>query len=143
MGHRPQPGEPLKKLYRLRWLWLTLWLIGMLFPLGAMRQVSYQWQAVIDSSFSGEWRHITMHILLFAGLVLLLFAMFHLPWSRRGWLEAAVAVLIVGAVQEIIQAITGASAATWSGAIFDLVIDLIGGALGVGVWGVGLLIRKK
>ena len=139
MGHRPQPGEPLKKLLRLRWVWLLLWLVGMLFPLGAMRRVSYAWQAAIDNSFSGEWRHILMHILLFAGLIILLYALFNWSWSWKGWLAAGLVVLAVGSVQELIQALTGASAATWSGAIFDLGIDLIGGISGVGVW---RMIRK-
>jgi hypothetical protein len=108
----------------------------MLFPLGAMRSVSRRWQILIDDVFAGEWRHIALHLFIFAGLVFLLFALFHLPWNRTGWLTAALTILVVGTLQELLQALTGASSATWSGAFFDLGIDLIGGGLGGLFWAV-------
>lgn len=129
----------MKKTPWSRWFWLFVWLAAILFPLAAMRDVSFWWMSTIDLLFAGELRHIVFHIFLFGGLVLLLFALFELPWCRRGWLIAGLAVLAVGALQEIIQALTGASAATWSGALFDLVIDLGGGVIGVGIWG---LVRR-
>jgi hypothetical protein len=105
--------------------------------------VSPRWQAVIDRLFAGEVRHIVLHLLLFGGLTFMLFALFHLSWRRQGWLAAGLVVLLVGSLQELVQALTGASAATWSGALFDLAVDLCGAALGAGAWRLSRAIRRK
>ncbi|MFZ6028499.1 MAG: hypothetical protein ACOYYS_12355 [Chloroflexota bacterium] len=108
-------------------LWLTLWLIGILFPIAGFRQFS-RFRGIFDTVFSPNWMHVIMHMALFAGLTVLLFLTFRWPPNKRSAAQALLIVLAVGLLQEGFQA--GVQAFWLKGALYDLVVDLSGGIVG-------------
>ena len=122
--------EALINLRSRRWLWLilALWLAGMLFPTALPGKSSPAYRAVFNAVFHPQWVHVVMHLVLFAGLSLLLVILFRLPlgWRTAGLLLGAAALVGVG--QEILQAFSQGFLYIW-GAAFDLGVDLLGAGL--------------
>jgi hypothetical protein len=73
--------------------------------------------------------HILAHLVLYAVLVILLVTVFGLPLDRRAALKMIVLVLVVGISQELLQALDKGEFYLM-GVVFDLGIDIAGGALG-------------
>ncbi|HSO27721.1 MAG TPA: hypothetical protein VLS48_06595 [Anaerolineales bacterium] len=118
---------------------LLLWLTAIIFPLGWLTRFPGGYRQMFDALFSPEWVHVTLHILLFAGLSILLIWVFQpRPSSRTVGMLLGAAVL-VGWLQEIAQAISRDYFGL-AGIVFDLGVDLSGAALGLagGFW----LLRK-
>lgn len=82
-----------------------------------------------DATFKPEWMHILAHLVLYAVLVILLVTVFGLPLDRRAALKMIVLVLVVGISQELLQALDKGEFYLM-GVVFDLGIDIAGGALG-------------
>ena len=88
-----------------------------------------------DVLFGPEWVHILMHMALFAGLAFLLLLVIGKPVDWRVVLIVIAAGLIVGLFQEGLQIISRTSwgAKTLLLSLYDLGIDLLGVALGLGI----------
>ncbi len=112
-------------------LWLLVWLLGLLFPLAWLGRFSAAYQRLFDRIFAPAWVHVVMHAALYAGLVLLLWASFKPPPGRKTVLLALGLVVVVGVFQEGLQAFS--QGYVWiPGVLFDLGVDLVGGAAGLG-----------
>jgi hypothetical protein len=115
---------------------LLLWLLGMLFPLAWLSRFSLAYRQVFNAIFGLEWMHVLMHLILFAGLCILMTVVFKL---RPGWRTASIlagAVLLAGITQEALQifsqGVNPAGLTTGLGRSgFDLMVDLSGGLLGL------------
>jgi len=128
MEHNKQPTK----------LILGLWVIGALFPLGALRYLSPEVRLVFDAIFGYEWIHVLLHPLLFAGLSFLLVWTTQSAWSpielRPGKIFLVMmACLGIGVVQEGLQTLVQ-GLPTWHGFLVDLCLDLTGGVIGLGAW---------
>jgi hypothetical protein len=118
---------------------LGLWLAGILFPLVGMRHFSTTYRGIIDALFGMEWVHVVMHVILFAGLSILLMLVFQANLSWRTVLIILGAVLLTGIAQEFLQWISQ-GISPWrpesllaSG--YDLCVDLSAALLGLGlIW---------
>lgn len=115
---------------------LLLWLLGMLFPMAWLGNFSGNYRQVFNFIFAPEWMHWLMHATLYAGLVILLMIVFSLPSNQQSTLLVLGIVVLVGVIQEILQLLSAVQIVSWN-SLFDLGIDLIGAALGLGVvWGI-------
>jgi hypothetical protein len=109
---------------------LTIWLLGILFPLAWLGQYWAFFRQVFDPAFAPEVVHILMHLILFAGLIVIGFWTFRVSLNRKTIFASLALVLVIGVLQEVLQA--------WSNGIFllpalvfDLGVDLVGGAVGL------------
>lgn len=110
-------------------IFLLLWLGGMLFPLNLLIKPTSLARQVFRAALYSELSHVVMHILLFSGLVFLLFLIFDLPLTKRSAVMLGICVLAVGLGQEYFQ--LQVKGRTFGGPeIFDLGVDLVGGTLG-------------
>jgi len=50
---------------------LSLWLLGIMFPLAWLRSYSSAYRRSFDALFGAEWIHVMMHMALYAGLAVL------------------------------------------------------------------------
>jgi len=97
---------------------------------------SGNYRQVFNFIFAPEWMHWLMHATLYAGLVILLMIVFSLPSNQQSTLLVLGIVVLVGVIQEILQLLSAVQIVSWN-SLFDLGIDLIGAALGLGVvWGI-------
>jgi hypothetical protein len=116
-----------------KWI-LILWIAAIVFPLNWLRRESTFVRQNFDAAFQAEWVHIVMHLILFAGLVVLLLSALRLPRTPRSALVALVILLAVAVTQEMLQLQVKArpfGGPEW----FDLGVDLVGGAIGWWVHG--------
>jgi hypothetical protein len=122
---------------------LGLWILALLFPAVALRKVSSAYRLAFDRVFDPEWVHVVMHLLLYAGLGILLVAAFRLGSSWRTWLALAAVALLIGSAQEILQWLSLGETRSLGWMVqlsgFDLVVDALGISLGMGA---GLRLRK-
>jgi hypothetical protein len=110
-------------------IWLLLWVVGIIFPLAGLGQVSPRFQRAFNNIFGPNWVHVVMHALLFAGLVVLLLVAFGL---KPGWRTAGLAllaILLVAGLQEGLQAFSQ-GIFLFAGAAYDFGVDLLGGSTG-------------
>jgi VanZ family protein len=106
---------------------LALWIGGILFPFESLRQFSASYRRAFDFVFGHESAHIVMHGFLFAVLAGGL-------RRRLGVRPAILVALVVGCLQEMIQALTGRGYDVRDG-LFDVVVDVTGAGIGVtAVW---------
>lgn len=112
-----------------RKLFLVLWLVGMIFPLNLVWELSYHVRRVFDALISSELSHVIGHLILFSGLVFLLMYIFELAPTRRSALILTAVVLAVGLLQEYFQ-LQVKHRPFGPPEIFDLGVDLIGGMIG-------------
>ena len=89
-----------------RWLpWLILiWVVGMLFPFGWLRQFSSRYRQLFDGIFSPEWMHILMHSALYAGLAVFLSMLWPPAQGSRQIQKILLVVLSVALFQELFKA---------------------------------------
>jgi hypothetical protein len=113
-------------------LLLLIWLAGILFPIAWIGRFSSWFQGYFEVLFAREWVHIVMHILLFAGLAILILFASELPltWKGLGWI--LLITLAVGVVQEYLQQISGHIPDLRWNSLLDLGVDLGGAILGFG-----------
>jgi hypothetical protein len=114
-------------------LWLFLWILGILFSDGFFTGTWEAFGRVFHAIFSPGWLHIMMHALLYAVLGFLL-AIWIRPISAKHFLSLAGVIFLVGCLHETLQLLT---AGTWPGLLpelYDLLVDVSGAALGMGLW---------
>jgi hypothetical protein len=114
-------------------IFLLLWITGILFPIAWIRRFSNRFQGYYEVLFSREWVHIIMHIVLFAGLALLILTVSDLSLTRKGLGLILLITLAVGITQEIFQQISGHIPDWRWNSLLDLGVDLSGATLGFGV----------
>jgi VanZ family protein len=118
---------------------LSVWLLGILFPLAWLGRFSTTYQHAFDKIFGAEWMHILMHLILYVGLGILLYIAFRLKIDRRTFISVSLIILCVGILQEgmqfLSQGFTLPHTTIISRGLFDLSMDLIGGLLGLVVMG--------
>ncbi len=108
---------------------LLFWLAAMLFPYNIFLKYSNKVQSAVSFVVSSELAHVIGHTLLFAGMVVLVLHIFHLPLNGRTAFLLALGVLIVGLGQEFFQ--LQVKERSFGGPeVFDLAVDMVGGALG-------------
>lgn len=114
----------------MRRILLAIILLGILFPVAWIRDLSWEARTQFDALFSPEWVHWLMHTVLFAGLVLLLPISYRRPLRLVDALWLLGAILLTGVLQEIFQ-ILQKGFLYLAGAVFDLGVDLGGGLVGL------------
>jgi VanZ family protein len=118
---------------------LSLWLLGILFPLAWLGRFSTTYQRTFDTVFRAEWMHVLMHLILYVGLGMLLYIALRLKFNRRTFILMSLIILCVGILQEgmqfLSQGFTLPHTTIISRGLFDLSVDLIGGLLGLVVMG--------
>ena len=97
---------------------------------------------VFNSIFGPDWMHVLMHTALFCGLVLLLLVGFGLKPGGRAFSAAMLAILAVAVLQEGLQAL-GQGIFFLRGTLFDLGVDLLGGAIGYGIYTSFSLMKRE
>ncbi|MEA3350482.1 MAG: hypothetical protein U9Q82_07675 [Chloroflexota bacterium] len=112
-----------------RYFWLSLWLIGILFPMAWLGRLSARYQQVFDAIFTPGWVHVSMHLVLYAGLMILLATVLDRSITRQTLIRYLFGVLVVGFLQEGFQLFSAVQVFGWN-TIFDLGIDLIGALIG-------------
>jgi VanZ family protein len=106
-----------------------LWLLVLLFPLNWLREESPFIRRYFDALFMMEWVHVLAHLFIYAGLVMLIFSTFKLELNLKTALLLVGIILLVGGVQEYFQLLVKGHG--FGGEeVFDLGVDLAGGALG-------------
>jgi Na+-transporting NADH:ubiquinone oxidoreductase subunit NqrD len=107
----------------------------MLIALAGFGRNSPVYRRVIDPNMAPEWLHVLVHIMLYAGLVLLFLGAFRFPSYKKALPVVIGMVLIVGVVQEVTQSLSMGTIPL-RGIMFDLGVDLTGGVLGlvIGYW---------
>jgi len=111
-------------------LWIVLWVIGILFPMGFLAGAWKPFGRLFDRAFAAGWSHILMHGFLYLILALLL-----AQWIQPDSLKAALLVLAlaigIGCLQEGLQWVMIKAEVDWSASAFDLMIDSAGTLLGL------------
>jgi hypothetical protein len=113
-------------------IFLLIWLIGILFPIAWIGRFSSWFQGYFEVLFAREWVHIVMHIMLFAGLAILILFASDLPLTWKGLRWILLISLGVGVVQEYLQQVSGHIPDLRWNSLLDLGVDLGGAILGFG-----------
>jgi hypothetical protein len=117
----------------LKRILLILWIALAIFPLVGLGWLYPGLLARLNTMFQSNASHVIMHAGIFAGLVIILLAAFKLKPDRRGMVVAILAVLVVAALQEGLQALSQGFLPLM-GALYDLGVDMLGGAVGYGLY---------
>jgi hypothetical protein len=115
---------------KLPWI-ILIWLLAMLFPLAGFMKlwpVSDHWFSVLTGF---EALHITMHLLIYAGLMVLILMWAHWRITPRTVIGLLLLTVAVGFVQESIQAWAAGYPALTGAEYFDILVDLIGASFGL------------
>jgi VanZ family protein len=112
---------------------LIIWIALIIFPIIGLGWLYPGLTARFNVIFRSNASHVVMHAALFAGLVILLLSAFDLKPGRRAIKSAILAVLIVAALQEGLQALSQGFLPL-NAALYDLCVDFLGGALGYGIF---------
>jgi VanZ family protein len=115
-----------------RRLVLFLWLLGMLFPISALRAFP-SFRMRFDNIFNHEWSHIFLHLVLFALLTIMLVINLKIRVVSKKLIAVFIIVLVVAILQETFQLIIKGRGPGWP-EFFDLAVDLIGFTLGIILW---------
>jgi len=115
--------------------WVTFMLMpiswaGRLFP-----GLRGQFAPLLRPLIGQEWAHVVAHTALFAGLAALVGLSLQLPRSFRGAAVVMAVVLLAGLGQEWLQ-LMAKGRAFGPPEAYDLVVDLLGGFIGLGLWDV-------
>lgn len=128
------------------WITFSLWIMAILFPLAWIGQVFPQYKQFIDWLMAPEWLHVVMHLLIYAGMVILLQAVqtrWGCPFSNKALLAS---VLVVGAFQEFFQFASGPAwfqpAVALQRGMYDLGIDLLGASAGIVIIGGNIWLKS-
>jgi hypothetical protein len=120
------------------WIILGVWVLLILFPLAWLGSVNPSTRNFINWLLSPEWLHWVAHTVIFAVLVILI-----LIQQRRQGNEVSLAalitiILVIGGTQELLQFLTSeyrsAPMIELGKSSLDLMIDLAGGMLGLGIY---------
>jgi glycopeptide antibiotics resistance protein len=104
--------------------------------MASIGRISPGFRSTFDSVFGPNWTHIAMHTFLFAVLALLLCWLAKSVSPLKSLLFALGLALLIGLLQEALQAFTSGSYSIY-GSIFDLWVDLSGAVIG---WSIGRLL---
>ena len=102
----------------------------MLFPLTWVKNHSGGFGDIFDALFRAEWVHISMHMILYAGLAIFIILVVKRPLDLKLLLALTCLALGVGVLQEWLQMIVRGNTLPY--ALFDLGVDLTGAYLGAG-----------
>lgn len=127
---------------RWRYLWITLWLIGILFPMAWFGNHSAEYKRIFDAAFSPEWMHWVMHAILYAGLAVLVMVVLDRSVTISSLGLILVITLVVGGLQEGWQILAGVQILRWN-TLFDLGIDSLGAIIGFGGFALIYSLRTK
>ncbi len=127
---------------KLKRLLLILWIVFTIFPLAIIGRFSAPFMRGFNSIFGPVWVHVVMHAALFCGLILLLLVGLRLRPGWRAVGAAILAIFVVAALQEGLQALSQ-GVFYLSGSLEDLAVDLLGGAIGYGFYCAVVKIRRK
>lgn len=120
------------------WITIALWVLGILFPLGWLGSIYPASEDLIDWLMEPEWLHIVMHIIIFAGLVILVLAKQRRDGKAVSFLGLVLIILAVGGLQELFQYLTQdywvPPLRALRRSAFDLMVDLAGGMIGMGIF---------
>ncbi|MEW6093294.1 MAG: hypothetical protein AB1531_04930 [Chloroflexota bacterium] len=112
---------------------ILLWLIGILFPMAFLGSLWPALGKVFNAVFAPGWMHLLMHAVLYAVLGFLL-AIGIKPISAKHFLSLAGVIFLVGCLHKTLQLL---AAGIWPGPLpelYDLLVDVSGAALGMGLW---------
>ena len=116
-------------------LFLFVWLVGLIFPVTWLGRYAPGYQPTFNAIFGPEWVHIFMHATLYAGLGMLLAIAFKFPAGRKSTFRIVAIILTVGVAQESLQWFSQGNfnlgPIVVQNALFDLIIDILGGMLGL------------
>jgi VanZ family protein len=120
---------------------IAAWLSGILFPFASVRRYSASYRQAFDAVFDREIVHVVMHTFLFAVLAAALASWLD---GRRGSVVAKVLGIAaaIGCLQEAIQALTSQPYDLPDG-VFDVGADVTGAAVGLVVFGLVRLARRR
>ncbi len=118
---------------RLHRFWILLWIAGILFPMASLGRISPGFRLAFNEIFGQDWTHIVMHAFLFTVLALLACGLAGWLSRSKSLLLALGSALIIGLFQEGLQALASGSF-SFAGMVFDLGVDLSGGAIGWVIW---------
>ena len=125
---------------------LYIWLLGMLFPVAWPRNFSAAYRSIFDSIFGPERMHIAAHLFLFACLSFLLCQVLR-PTSFLAAGRIILLILGIGILQETFQAISQHipvfTQKVFPLIVFDLGIDLSGGAIGLLIYYIKYQLKKE
>ena len=113
-----------------RYCLLGFWLVGILFPLGWLGSFSTSYRQAFNAAFGAETTHVVMHFILYMSLVVIGFWSFNAQLTHHSLIISLALILCIGMVQELFQALSSGNYLPWA-IMYDLVIDLTGGAMGL------------
>jgi len=88
------------------WITIFIWVILILFPIAWLGTLSPASEAFIDWLLEPEWLHVVMHLIIYAGLVILVIAK-QRHEGKEISLKALIALILgVGLLQELLQYVT-------------------------------------
>ncbi len=115
--------------YRL--LITILWIVGILFPMHAVRRVNSSFKDTFDLIFATHTSHVVMHALLYAVLAYLLLNTFRQSMGLRARVGLTlISALCIAGLQEAVQVMT-AGISFGHDEMFDLGVDALGALLGL------------
>lgn len=112
-----------------RKLFALFWLVAMIFPYSRLLPYWDDLRRAFWRLFASELAHVIGHLFLFSIFTALVLAVFQLPLDWRSAVLVAGVVLLVGVGQELLQ-LQVKGRAFGGPEVFDLGVDLVGGALG-------------
>ena len=119
-------------MLKWRYLWLALWVIGILFPMAWIGKHSTKFLQVFDAIFAPEWMHWVMHAFLIAGLAVFVLKAIVRRVSICSFGLVLGITLVVAGLQEGWQVISGVQILGWN-SLFDLGVDMVGAVIGFGI----------
>lgn len=111
----------------LKKLFIAAWIFGILFPMAWFSQRIPGFDRLFITMFASDWAHIAMHAFLYAVLAYAVALL--IGWDRARILPILAVVLATGIAQEILQPLP-AGILPSQAALFDLLVDLMGGMAG-------------
>ena len=114
----------------------VLWILGILFPMGFLAAVWKPFGRLFDRAFASGWSHVVMHATLYLVLAFLLAQLL------RPALLVLCLALLTGVAQEALQWLSIQAEVGWAASAFDLLVDLSGALLGLGLARLWLVRRQ-
>ena len=112
---------------------LLVWIALIIFPVAGLGWLYPGLLVRFNRIFRSDAAHVLLHAALFAGLVILLLAALKIKPGVRAITVSFLAILIVAALQEWLQALSQGFF-PFLGALYDLGVDFLGGVVGYGLY---------
>jgi VanZ family protein len=122
-------------------LFILFWCGGILFPMAAVSRLNPAANSLFNTIFAADWVHILMHLFLYTALAGCL-AWVLQDMSGKGLLKILGVCLFIGLLQESLQVYSTPHNPGWPEA-FDLLVDLVGAWIGIGIYQLVMYIRNK